>query len=303
MTGVERMFDGEKLATPSGVAAVLQAYGLAARKSLGQNFLIDRNVLERIVASAALHPGDVVLEVGPGLGVLTWQLAKGCQNVIAVELDEGFVHWLQTLFARNTLRADVQIVHGDALQVDLDVLLADKPPKPGGGYKLVANLPYYITSPLLVRFLELSSPLTSLVVMMQKEVAARLGAAPGTKEYGALSVAVQLRADIETIMVVSPGSFYPAPAVESAVVRLTPRRLTKAVDDEQVLRDVVRAAFGQRRKTVRNALKQLTTAVDDVLHRARVDGKRRGETLTPGEFVRIANALIPSLHVEEQRPK
>lgn len=300
------MIDGERLVTPSGVSEVLQAYGMAPRKSLGQNFLIDRNILERIVAAASLHTDDVVLEIGPGLGVMTRQLAKECRDVIAVELDDGFVRWLTALVAQENID-NIHLVHGDALRLDLAAALAEHPPGSDGAYKVVANLPYYITSPLLMRFLEEGLPFESLVVMVQREVARRLDAAPGTKDYGALSVAVRLRADVETVLHVPPGAFYPAPAVDSAVVRLRLRDFPEAVRDERLLRAVVRAAFGQRRKTVRNALRHAfrkprgdaadvafgnaAEHVESVLAAAGVDARRRGETITPVQFIRIANGL------------
>lgn len=295
------MIDPERLATPSGVAAVLQAYGLAARKSLGQNFLIDRNVLGKIVAGAQLHPDDVVLEIGPGLGVMTRQLARHCRHVIAVEVDSGFVRWLEHLLESDDDTDNVQLVHADALHVDLASLLAARSPGAAGSYKVVANLPYYITSPLLMRLLEEGLPFSSVVVMVQKEVAGRLEAAPATKDYGALSVAVQLRADVELVATAPRGAFYPAPAVDSAVVRMTLRDFPEPVADESVLRAVVRAAFGQRRKTVRNAFRHAAAewgvgaeTIDTALDIAAVDGRRRGETLTPTEFILVANALAGS---------
>lgn len=295
------MIDGRRLATPSGVAAVLDAHGLAARKGLGQNFLVDRHVLERIVAAAELHPEDVVLEIGPGLGVLTRELALRCRSVVAVEVDPGFVRWLQQLFEAEPTGQRVRIVHGDALRVDLHSLLTADPPGEGGAAKVVANLPYYITSPLLMRLLEEGLPLERLVVMVQREVARRLGATPGTKDYGALSVAVQLRADVEVVAVVPSRAFYPPPAVDSAVVRLRRRPFPEPVTDEALLQTIVRTAFGQRRKTVRNAWRRAVggpgsgadalQALEDGMAAAHVDGRRRGETLTPVEFIRVANEL------------
>ncbi len=214
--------------------------------------------------------------------------------MVAVEVDAGLVRWLDRLLRE---RDNVRLVHADALQVDFHALLADHPPGPAGVYKVIANLPYYITTPLLMRFLEDALPLDSMVVMVQKEVAQRMTAAPGSKEYGALSVAVQLRADVELVGVVSPHVFFPKPAVESAVVRLSLRPLPEVVEDEEVLFAVVRAAFGQRRKTLRNALRGADgppwseEAVEAALAAAGVDSRRRGETLSLAEFVRVANAL------------
>lgn len=296
------MIDGERLATPSGVAEVLAAYGMAARKSLGQNFLVDRHALARIVEAAELHPEDVVLEIGPGLGVLTRQLASRCRRVVAVEVDGGFVRWLRDLFSSEPGGHRVRIEEADALEVDLHRLLEEAgPPGPGGAYKAVANLPYYITSPLLMRLLEEQLRFRIAVVMVQQEVARRLTASPGTKDYGALSVAVQLRSRVETVTTVPPGAFYPQPTVQSAVVRLRLTPFDESVADAALLRDVVRTAFGQRRKTVRNvwrrgaalasassAVADVAAAVDDALGAAGVDGGRRGETLAPEEFVRVA---------------
>lgn len=301
------MIDPERLATPSGVAAVLQQYGLAPRKGLGQNFLVDRNVLRLIVDASDLTQDDTVIEIGPGIGALTWALADEARTVIAVEVDAGLVRWLTDLFRR---RANVHLVHADALHVDLDELLATHPPGRVGTYKAIANLPYYITTPLLMRLLEENLPLDTIVVMVQREVAQRMTAAPGAKEYGALSVTVQLRADVELISVVSPGVFFPRPAVESAIVRLSLQPLPKDVVDEPLLFAVVRAAFGQRRKTLRNALMSAAkvkggpgarlwseSAIGPALDAAGVDGRRRGETLSKDEFVRLANGLARSKHL------
>lgn len=298
---LEHVVDAERLATPSGVAAVLRQYGLAPRKGLGQNFLVDRNVLRQIVEAARLSKDDTVMEIGPGLGVLTWALADAARTVIAVELDDGLVRWLNDLLRA---RDNVHVVHGDALEVDFHRVLADHRPGPSGAYKVIANLPYYITTPLLMRLLEEKLPLDSIVVMVQREVAQRMTAAPGTKQYGALSVAVQLRSAPELVSVVSPRVFFPPPTVESAIVRLSLRPFPPDVQDETMLFAVVRAAFSQRRKTLRNTLRAAARAVDgpgaglwsaaDVdpaLEAAGVDGGRRGETLSKDEFVRLANAL------------
>lgn len=296
----EGRFHAERLATPSGVAEVLQRYGLAPRKGLGQNFLVDRNILRQIVAAASIRDEDTVIEIGPGLGVLTWALADAARTVVAVEVDAGLVRWLTELMQE---RDNVHVVHADALQVDLRQLFAEHPPGSGGAYKVAANLPYYITTPLLMRFLEENLPVDTMVVMVQREVAQRMTARPGTKEYGALSVAIQLRADVELVTVVSPHVFFPKPAVESAVVRLSLRPLPDVVKDEAFLFAVVRAAFAQRRKTVRNALKSAVKpagagaglwtelAVEPALAAAGIDGGRRGETLSEEEFIRLANEL------------
>jgi len=285
--------DPRQLATPSGVAAVLARRGLAPRKGLGQNFLVDRHIVAKILGAARLAPADTVLEIGPGLGVLTWELAERARSVIAVELDAGLVRWLTELFAD---KPHVRLVHADALEADLGGLLSAHPPGPGGSAKVLANLPYYITSPLLMRLLEENLPISLAVVMVQKEVARRLTAPPGTKDYGALSVAVQLRADVEIVAPVPPGVFFPPPEVESAVVRLTVRPLPAGAPSGTFISAVVRAAFAQRRKTLRNALQTGASlwpkeAVPAALAEAGIDGSRRGETLSVQEFVRLAGAL------------
>ncbi|MFS8542967.1 MAG: 16S rRNA (adenine(1518)-N(6)/adenine(1519)-N(6))-dimethyltransferase RsmA [Limnochordales bacterium] len=285
--------DPSRLATPSGAAAVLGHYGLAPRKGLGQNFLVDRHIVAKILDAARLTAADTVLEIGPGLGVLTWELAQRVRHVIAVEVDAGLMRWLRDLFAGHPR---VRLVHEDALSADLAGLLADHPPGPGGTAKAVANLPYYITSPLLLRLLEEELPLSLAVVMVQKEVARRLMAGPGSKDYGALTVAVQLRAQVDMVAAVPPGVFFPPPEVESAVVRLTPRPLPPEAGDGAFVSAVVRAAFAQRRKTLRNALQAAAgpwdkAAVPAALAAAGIDGRRRGETLSVEEFVRLAAAL------------
>lgn len=293
--------DPRRLATPSGVAAVLEQYGLAPNKALGQNFLVDGNVLRRIVAAAELTAADTVLEIGPGLGVVTAHAARTARHVVAIEVDKGLFRWLTTFLGPYD---NVHLVHEDALKTDLAGLLAAHRPAPGGAYKVLANLPYYITTPLLMRLLEENLPIDSAVVMVQREVARRLGAVPATKDYGALSVAVQLRADVETVADVSPGVFFPRPQVQSSVVRLRLKPLPPEAPPESLLFAVVRAAFGQRRKTLRNALRHAAASgrhrspadvvawtkddVDAALAAAEVDGRRRGETLSPADFVTLA---------------
>lgn len=286
----------DRLATPSGVAEVLQRYDLAPRKGLGQNFLVDRNVLRQIVAAARLSPDDTIIEIGPGLGVLTWALAETARTVIAVEVDAGLVRWLERLLRR---RDNVRLIHADALQVDLQPLLAAHPPGPEGAYKVIANLPYYITTPLLMRLLEEALPLDSIVVMVQREVAQRIVASPGGKDYGVLSVNVQYRSQAEILFHVPPTVFIPRPEVHSAVVRLRPHPKPETLPvPPDHMAAVVRAAFSRRRKTIRNALRSAfpPDGVEAALARAHIAGERRAETLSVEEFVQLAAALPPSGH-------
>lgn len=291
----------EALYSPAVIRRLLREYGLRPNKALGQNFLADGNTVRRIVRAAELVPGELVLEIGPGLGSLTQGLVEAGARVIAVEKDAGLARALNDLFRECP---GVRVVHGDALKTDLLALLREAAP-PGeapqealggdGGplaCKVVANLPYYITSPLLMRILESGLPLTRAVVMIQKEVAERLVAAPGTKEYGSLTVSVQLRAHVELKGIVPPTVFVPAPSVSSQIVVLTPRANALPVGSK--FHALVKAAFGQRRKTLRNALKTLglsAAQIEAALSCAKLDGERRGETLSLEEFAVLSQAL------------
>jgi len=265
---------------------ILKTFGIRLSKKLGQNFLIDENVVARIVQVAGVTAKDTVLEIGPGIGTLTQGLAETGARVVAVELDGQLINVLaKTLEGYDNIR----IVHGDILKIDISrEILADS-------YKVVANLPYYITTPILMRLLEERLPIELLVTMVQKEVAERMVASPGGKDYGVLSVAVQYYTEPEIMFIVPPSAFIPVPAVESAVIRCTVRqRPPVAVADETLFFRIVRAAFAQRRKTLANALKAAgigAETVKTVLASAGIDGMRRGETLTMAEFAAIANGL------------
>jgi dimethyladenosine transferase len=261
---------------------ILRAFGLHANKRLGQNFLADETVVDGIVAAAGVAAGDAVLEIGPGIGTLTQGLLEAGANVVAVELDRRLVDVLgETLAGYEHLR----VVHGDILKIDISREMSTS------SFKIVANLPYYITTPILMLILEQRLPASVLVTMVQKEVAARMVASPGGKDYGALSVAVQYYSDPEISFIVPPGAFIPAPAVESAVIRCTVRKCPPVtVTDEAVFFRVVKAAFAQRRKTLTNALKAAGFAdTAEILRSAGIDGGRRGETLSIQEFALISN--------------
>ncbi len=264
---------------------ILRAFGLHASKRLGQNFLVDETVVDRIVAAAGVAPGDAVLEIGPGIGTLTQGLLEAGGTVVAVELDRRLVEVLaDTLAGYDSLR----VVHGDILKTDISREMPTSP------FKVVANLPYYITTPILMGILEQRLPVSVLVTMVQKEVAERMVAAPSGKDYGALSVAVQYYTAPEIAFFVPPHSFIPAPAVESAVIRCVVRSEPPvALASEATFFRVVKAAFAQRRKTLANGLKAAGLAAADaaaVLAAAGIDGGRRGETLSLAEFAAVANA-------------
>lgn len=262
-----------------------------AKKSLGQNFLVDQSVLERIVAAVAPADGDRVLEIGPGQGALTGCLVNRVGRLVAVELDKRL---LKPLAAAYGALPHVSIVEGDILKVDLPRLLQEFGP---GTWKVAANLPYNISSQVLFLFLETPTLFNRLVLMLQKEVGDRLVARPGTKEYGILSVFCALHFDVVREFLVKPGSFRPIPKVDSVVLRFTPLPAPRCdVGDEAFFRRVVKAAFGQRRKTLWNCLKVAEVAADDetlreVLAECGIDPGRRGETLDLEEFARLSRAL------------
>ena len=271
---------------------VLRRYGLQPRKGLGQNFLVDRRALERIVEAAELTPADTVLEVGPGVGQLTRLLAEAAGRVVAVELDPQMVAALRQELAG--LR-NVEIVEADILQVDPAALAGRVP------YKVVANLPYYITSAALRHLLEAQPPPSLLVVTVQEEVAARITAQP--PEMSLLAVSVQFYGRPRRVARIPAGAFYPPPKVDSAIVRIDvypPGERPVQVDDVEWFFRVVRAGFGQRRKQLRNSLAaglHLTAAeVEAALQRAGIDPHRRAETLSLEEWARLSRELATPRH-------
>lgn len=279
------------LFSPKAVTALLRRHEVRTNKSLGQNFLLDKNTLERIVAAAHLAGDEAVLEIGPGLGALTRLLAEQAASVAAVEIDAGFVRVLAETVSD---LVNVRVEHADFLKLDLETWARENlSPLPA---TVVANVPYYITSPLLIALLRTGALWKSIVVLVQKEVADRLRAGPGTSDYGSLSVFAQFHAEVEVVGVVPRGVFYPPPKVDSAIVRLTPRAAPPVdVADPALFEQVVRAAFGQRRKTLSNALSALPdrsrAEILAALEAAGIDPQRRGETLDMAAFAAIVNAL------------
>lgn len=275
-----------KIASREVTTHILKAFGLRMSKKLGQNFLIDARIVQGIVYAAEIQPGDRVLEIGPGIGTLTQGLAEAGADVTAVELDKKLPAVL-----KETLKAydNVRIVPGDILKVNIPEIMGEGP------FKVAANLPYYITTPILMTLLERHLPITQMVTMVQKEVAERMTARPGSRIYGALSVAVQYYTEPEIVLDVPPRSFIPAPEVMSVVVSCRVRKEPAVkVSDEKLFFRVVKAAFGQRRKTLMNALKGggfPKEAVRDALETSGIDPTRRGETLTLAEFGRLADAF------------
>lgn len=268
---------------------ILHRFKLRADKKLGQNFLIDENIVRNIVAAAELSDKDTVLEVGPGIGTLTQGLAESGAAVVAVELDKRLLPVLDT-----TLEGydNVRIVNGDILQVDImQTVGVDE-------FKVCANLPYYITTPIIFALLEKRLPMERLVAMVQKEVAERMAAKPGGKDYGALSVAIQYYTEPEIAFIVPPSSFIPAPSVDSAVIVCKHREKPPVeVCDEALFFRVVKAAFSLRRKMLNNSLKNMGIKGEQVakwLELAGVDGKRRAETLSLEDFAALTNTFAAS---------
>lgn len=273
------------IASPEVVHYICKRFDIKMSKKLGQNFLIKRGIVDEIVHAAELTPGEPVLEVGPGIGTLTQGLAQSGADVTAIELDRRLLEVLDTTLASYD---NVRIIHGDVLKLDVPSIMNHKP------FKVVANLPYYITTPIIMSLLESKLPIERLVVMVQKEVALRMVAKPGTKDYGALSVAVQYYTKPDIVLDVPPKSFLPAPAVTSSVIRCVLRDKPPVdVIDEKLFFRVVKAGFAQRRKTFANTMKTTGLSkdrIEELLAKANIDGQRRGETFTLQEFADVANA-------------
>ena len=275
------------IASPEVVHYICKRFDIKMSKKLGQNFLIKRGIVDEIVKAADLQEGEPVLEIGPGIGTLTQGLAQSGAHVTAIELDTRLLEVLDTTLAQYS---NVTIVHGDVLKLDVPSIMNNEP------FKVVANLPYYITTPIIMSLLESRLPIERLVVMVQKEVALRMVAKPGTKDYGALSVAVQYYTKPDIVLDVPPKSFLPAPAVTSSVIRCVLRDKPPVdVVDEKLFFRVVKAGFAQRRKTFANTMKTTGLSkdrIEELLAKANIDGQRRGETFTLQEFADVANAWV-----------
>lgn len=285
------------IATPVRTKAILDKYGFSFKKSLGQNFLIDPNVLRNIVSQAHLTENSGAIEVGPGIGALTEHLARGAKKVVSFEIDQRLLPVLEDTLSPYD---NVTIVHSDILKADVEAVIAEQ--MPGiDDIMVVANLPYYVTTPILMKLLNDRLPIRGFVVMMQKEVADRITAKPGTKAYGSLSIAIQYYCTAEVAMIVPKTVFMPQPNVDSAVIRLIKHdKPPVEVIDEDFLFVVTRASFVQRRKTIFNNLqaglqggKSKKDEILAALEVAGIDPKRRGETLSIEEFGRLADALHP----------
>jgi len=281
------------LTAPSAVNNLMKKHNFRCRKSMGQNFLADANIVNKIVSSASVEKDDVVVEIGPGLGVITQAAAVMAKSVIALELDRSLPPILE-----ETLQGldNVYVVTGDAMETNFDDMVKGIAGH-GGQYKIIANLPYYITTPLIMRLIKSRFNMSLCVVMVQQEVAERMAALPGGKDYGALSVAVQYHTEVQYLFKVPRTVFIPRPEVDSAVVMLTTRPSPPVeTPDEELFFKIVRGSFGQRRKTLLNSLGAAFSDIPweklkGLLQNAGIDPLRRGETLNLEEFAGIAREI------------
>ncbi|RHB16857.1 16S rRNA (adenine(1518)-N(6)/adenine(1519)-N(6))-dimethyltransferase RsmA [Eubacterium ventriosum] len=281
------------LGTPSATKEIINKYSFAFQKKFGQNFLIDSNVLESIIRGAEITKDDFVLEIGPGIGTMTQYLCEAARQVVAVEIDKMLIPILEDTLSEYD---NVEVINQDVLKVDIKSLAEEK--NNGKPIKVVANLPYYITTPIIMGLFESGVPIDSITIMVQKEVADRMQTGPGSKDYGALSLAVQYYATAKVILNVSATCFMPRPNVDSAVIKLTRHKEpTVNVADEKLMFKIIRASFNQRRKTLVNGLKnspELSFSKEQIVKAIERIGKPetiRGEALTLEEFAELANAF------------
>ena len=282
------------LGNPKNTIEILNKYKFVFQKKFGQNFLIDEHVLSKIIRSAEITEDDFVVEIGPGIGTLTQYLAASAREVAAIEIDDALIPIL-----KDTLSAydNVTVIHEDVLKIDLCKLAEEK--NGGKPIKVVANLPYYITTPIIMGLFENHVPVDSITIMVQKEVADRMKTGPGSKDYGALSLAVQYYAKPELVANVPPNCFMPRPRVGSAVIRLTRHtEVPVEAEDEKLMFQIIRASFNQRRKTLVNGLgnapelhipKEMTT---EVLEEMGLSASVRGEALTLAQFAELSNRIL-----------
>ncbi|MBM4350284.1 MAG: ribosomal RNA small subunit methyltransferase A [Deltaproteobacteria bacterium] len=267
----------------------LKEYGLYPKKKLGQHFLVDRSIIDKVIRTAEVNKEDIILEVGPGLGEMTLGLARQAKRVIAVEIDSRLAEILKK---KMSAVSNVEIIQKDIFKIDFDALSHHvKAP-----LKVVANLPYQISTPLLFRFIESKRYFSNLTLMLQREVVERMVAPPGGKEYGALSVLIQMVSHPSVQFFIKPSAFFPPPKVESAVVRIVWRDdLMMKTEDEEWFKEVVKASFSHRRKTLVNSLKYSGLPIPPLpekrMEATGIDPQRRSETLTVQEFIRLADAL------------
>lgn len=283
----------DKLSNPQKTIEVIQKFEFAFQKKFGQNFLIDGHVLDKIIRSANITKDDFVLEIGPGIGTMTQYLAEAAREVAAVEIDKALIPILEDTLSGYD---NITVINEDVLKLDIKQLVMER--NGGRPVKVVANLPYYITTPIIMGLFESHVPIDSITVMVQKEVAQRMQSGPGSKDYGALSLAVQYYAEPYIVANVPPNCFMPRPKVGSAVIRLTTYKEAPIdVKDERLMFRIIRASFNQRRKTLVNGLNnspEITISkeiIAEAIAELGVSPTIRGEALTLGEFARLSNII------------
>jgi 16S rRNA (adenine1518-N6/adenine1519-N6)-dimethyltransferase len=281
------------LSIPQNTIAVLQKYQFNFQKKFGQNFLIDTHVVDKIIEASNIEKNDMVLEIGPGIGTMTQRLCECAKKIVAVEIDSNLIPILQDTLQNYD---NVEVINDDILKVDINALAKEK--NGGNPIKVVANLPYYITTPIIMGLFESGVPIDSITIMVQKEVADRMQSGPGTKDYGALSLAVQYYARPEIVANVPPNCFMPRPKVGSAVIRLTRHEVAPVkVKDEKLMFRLIRASFNQRRKTLANALNNSPEInvskekIQEGIIKLGLPVNVRGEALTLGQFAELADVL------------
>lgn len=287
------------LGNPKNTIEILQKYHFNFQKKFGQNFLIDTGVLESIIEAAQIGPEDFVLEIGPGIGTMTQYLCEAAREVVAVEIDTNLIPILSDTLSGYT---NVEVLNADILKVDIRKLAREH--NEGRPIKVVANLPYYITTPIIMGLFESHVPIDSITIMVQKEVADRMQEGPGSKEYGALSLAVQYYAKPEIVLAVPPSCFMPQPKVGSAVIRLTRHEEPPVnVKSEKLMFQVIRASFNQRRKTLANGLNNYGAfsigkdAIQECIEALGVPVNIRGEALSLEQFARLSDLIYERQHV------
>ena len=285
--------EDRRLYSPKMVRDILEKHNFKLSKSLGQNFLIDGNIVRSIVEKGGITEKDFILEIGPGIGTLTEELSIKAKYVVGIELDEALLPILKETLRE---RKNVEIIHGDILKIDLEELFHKE--FKGESIKIVPNLPYYITTPIIGRLLEEELNIQGIIVMIQKEVARRMIAKPNSKDYGALSIFVQYYTDPEIILNVPRSVFLPKPKVDSSVIRLNLKNQKMKVENKEIFFKVVRSAFNQRRKTIQNSLssKELNISkekIKEILTLCNIDPQKRAENLTAEDFAKISSLFPP----------
>ena len=281
------------LGAPKKTLEIINKYDFAFQKKFGQNFLIDSNILDCIIDGADISKDDMVLEIGPGIGTMTQMLCESAREVVAVEIDKNLIPILKDTLSEYD---NVEVINEDILKVDIEKLVKER--NDGKPIKVVANLPYYITTPIIMGLFESHVPLDSITIMVQKEVADRMQTGPGSKDYGALSLAVQYYSKAEVLVEVSPNCFIPRPKVGSSVIKLTLHKDERvSVNDEKLMFKLIRASFNQRRKTLSNGIKnssELSYSREDVVEALKemgLDENIRGEKLSLEEFAKLSDIL------------